>query len=55
MITTTEYEALCFEIHTHPHKEELLQLMSDQIADMHSTKYLEDIANTSRDRHADQA
>ena len=42
------------EIHTHPHKDELLQLMSEQIDDMHSTKYLEDLADTSRDREADQ-
>ena len=53
-MTMTEYEALCIEIHTHPHKDELLRLMSEQIDDMHSTKYLEDLADTSRDREANQ-
>lgn len=54
-MTMTEYKALCLEIHSHPHRDELLQLMSEQIEDMHSTKYLEDLADTIRNRQTDQA
>lgn len=46
-MTMSEYESLCMEINNHPHRDELIQLMSEQIDDMHQVKYLdESIADT---------
>ena len=46
MMTDLQFAKLIIELDKHPHKEEIIELMYDQIDDMNSVKYLPEDADT---------
>ena len=45
ILTERQYARLIIELDKHPHKEEIIELMHEQIDDMNSVKYLNEDAD----------
>ena len=45
MMTDHQYARFIIELSKHPHKQEIIELMHQQIDDENSVKYLEEDAN----------
>ena len=46
MMTDLQFAKLIIELDKHPHKEEIIELMYDQIDDINSVKYLPEDGDT---------
>lgn len=46
MMSDLQFARLIIELDKHPHKDEIIELMHEQIDDMNSVKYLPEDADT---------